>query len=325
MRWFKHLTLAHAHEDLSEVLEVGGAEAYGVWWLILEDVAALMDKGTTCPSATHSVVKWAQICHCSVRAFRSISHSLHEKSLIECQTTGERLRIVVRKLVKYRDEYSKKSGQTQDSRAETDTEVDTEGEKRRDQNGVHPPPNGLPPIEAGGAKQEQITLSPTPQEIPISSPIQEKLPIQSVPEQASNVFQMQQRSVVSQVATMQGAMVANGTPALNIKRDMDALLGINPLCDPDRDAWVDAAYQRHPKKSDIDEAYFALERIYRMGPAVRAQFDAHHAYKCKSEDWTEQNGKFCRKLHKYIKDGEWKQPVPKSEPKLDCPEVPELI
>src|SRR5206468_9619966 len=90
------------------------------------DIASLMEKGSSSPSSTHSVVKWSQICHCSARKFRKIVGWLTEKSLIISETVNDRLRIVAPKLVKYRDEYSKKAGQDQDSRAEKEQEEKTD-------------------------------------------------------------------------------------------------------------------------------------------------------------------------------------------------------
>ena len=114
MRWLKHLSLAHADEAVAYILEEYGAEAYGVWWLILEDVAAPMETGKMVPISCHSAVKWSQICHCSVRRFRSIAGRLAEKNLINVQTDIDRIRIEVPNVLKYRDEYSQRSGQTPD-------------------------------------------------------------------------------------------------------------------------------------------------------------------------------------------------------------------
>lgn len=132
MRWIKHLSLAHADEAISFVLEEHGAEAYGAWWLILEDIAAPMESGKMEPIASHSVVKWAQICHCSARRFRSIANSLAQKNLIVVESDLDRIRIEVPNILKYKDEYSKRSGETpeqdrehiqKESRKKADTET----------------------------------------------------------------------------------------------------------------------------------------------------------------------------------------------------------
>jgi hypothetical protein len=112
MRWIKHIALAHCDQALDAVMDEFGAEAYGVWWLILEDIAAPMEAGKMEPIATHSVVKWSQICRSSVRRFTSIAKSFADRGLIDLQSIDNRIQIAIPNLLKYQDEYSKKSGQT---------------------------------------------------------------------------------------------------------------------------------------------------------------------------------------------------------------------
>src|SRR4051812_21750438 len=115
MRWFKHLSMAHEDDQLSAVTDEYGAEAYGVYWYIVEHIAAAMEKDSPHPRLTKSDVKWASDCRCSVRKFRSIVQRLAEEKLIDITSTKNRLQIEVRTLLKYRDEYAKKSGQTPDT------------------------------------------------------------------------------------------------------------------------------------------------------------------------------------------------------------------
>lgn len=126
MRWTKHLSMAHADKAMALILEEFGAEGYGVYWLMIEDIAAPMEKEKIDPSATHSWVKWSQICHCSVRHFRSIVCRMEEKSLISIQTVDDRIQITISNILKYKDEYSKKSGHTpEQEQKRTDTYTDT--------------------------------------------------------------------------------------------------------------------------------------------------------------------------------------------------------
>lgn len=120
--------MTHAHQDtkVCAILEQLGAEGYGIYWLLLEHLAIPMDgKSEESPVAEHSIVKWAQICHCSARRMRQFVYLATELRLISAETTPElrqysdksmsdRFRIVVPNLLKYRDEYSKRSGQDPD-------------------------------------------------------------------------------------------------------------------------------------------------------------------------------------------------------------------
>jgi hypothetical protein len=121
MRWLKHLTAAHQDVAISEILEEFGPEGYGIYWLILEHLAVTVEKDSLAiPSACHSVVRWSQICHCSARVFRKFTERAADLKLIESRSAADlkqfasrspadRLHIGVPKLLKYRDEYSKKS------------------------------------------------------------------------------------------------------------------------------------------------------------------------------------------------------------------------
>jgi len=124
MRWIKHLTLAHDDPAICSILEQFGTEGYGIYWLILEHIAIGIEKDSDAiPSRTHSVVEWSKICVCSARRLREFARIATELRLICAQTAPElrqfgsrrvadRLQIDVPNLLKYRDEYSKKSGHT---------------------------------------------------------------------------------------------------------------------------------------------------------------------------------------------------------------------
>lgn len=113
----KHLCLAHKDEQLGPFLEDHGLEGYGFWWLLLEQIGAPVEKNSA-PSLVHSEVKWAQNLYTSVRTFRKFRDSLVLRRLILCELVDDnqskRLKITVPNLLKYRDEYQKKSGQTPD-------------------------------------------------------------------------------------------------------------------------------------------------------------------------------------------------------------------
>lgn len=114
MRWFKHMTMAHNDEKMSAVLEEIGPAAYGVYWLIMEDIGAALEKNSNQASMVHSELKWSQIAHSSVRGVRSIIKSLADRHLISVTSVDDRLRIEIPNLLKYRDEYSEKSRHASD-------------------------------------------------------------------------------------------------------------------------------------------------------------------------------------------------------------------
>lgn len=124
MRWMKHLSVAHSDPAIATILEALGPEGYGIYWLMLEHVALSIEKDSdTIPSRTHSAVEWSNICHCSARRLRQFCEISTELRLI-CSTSvaelrqfgsrrvADRLQIDIPKLLKYRDEYSKRSGES---------------------------------------------------------------------------------------------------------------------------------------------------------------------------------------------------------------------
>lgn len=127
MRWFKHLSMAHDDQAIATLIEEMGPDGYGIYWLLLEHFAAAMPKDCkSVPEITRSIQSWAGICGCKTsRKFAKFSNTAAKLKLIESKTEAElrqyssrmpakRLQICIPNLLKYRDEYSKKSGQDPD-------------------------------------------------------------------------------------------------------------------------------------------------------------------------------------------------------------------
>lgn len=139
MRWLKHMTNARNDEALSEMVELYGAESYGIWWFILELIGAQMDKTDKC-SVRYSIKKWAKSCRVSAKKFQKVASFLSEVgkiSIEKCEKTPDFWKIECRNLLIIRDEYSKKSRHTPDNippvsgatpDQDTDTEADTEAD-----------------------------------------------------------------------------------------------------------------------------------------------------------------------------------------------------
>jgi hypothetical protein len=125
MRWIKHMTAARSDKAMALVSERHGPIAIGIYWGIVEEIAGPMEPGKMTPSASHSVAKWASILDTSSRTFTKICKSLQTESLIFCETIEDRLTISVPNILKYKDEYSQRSGQTpaqEQKQSRTDTE-----------------------------------------------------------------------------------------------------------------------------------------------------------------------------------------------------------
>jgi hypothetical protein len=161
MRWFKHLSAASDDEKLAELIDKHGAEGYGCYWLIMEKIAAKMEKGCDKTNCRYPAKKWADICGKNPRGMRRIYETFEYLSLFIFKRYGKHMDIISNSyqyeldnncityeyhididcpnLLKYRDEYSKKSGQTPDniptnSGQTPDQDTETESESELDVN-----------------------------------------------------------------------------------------------------------------------------------------------------------------------------------------------
>jgi hypothetical protein len=142
VRWVKHLTTAHKDPEVDALLERFGATAYGVYWLIVEEIASAMEPGRDAPEAIRSVQKWAHICRVQPRVFRKIIARLAVHLMIVSETDDKRLKIIVPNILKYRDEYSRKSGHAPDptkTQTGADAKEELAGAQTEEQNATRIP------------------------------------------------------------------------------------------------------------------------------------------------------------------------------------------
>lgn len=144
MRWFKHLSNASEDEKLAELIEIHGAEGYGIYWMILEKIADKMSKGQTSTNCKYPASKWAKICGKNPRGMNKFYETFAYLKLMKISyidNNSKHIDIDCSNLLKYRDEYSKKSrqkpdtistesGQTPDQ--ETDTELKSETDTKKE-------------------------------------------------------------------------------------------------------------------------------------------------------------------------------------------------
>jgi hypothetical protein len=149
VRWVKHLSMAHADEEIDRLCQAHGPAGYGIWWFIIEDIASAMDGAKAEPSAEHSLLRWAEVCYTNTQKFKNVlSYLTPHLVKAEWMNTGSRarrdtnrratrgqpknnpsptreervrnprgtrLKLTVPNILKYRDEYSRKSGVTPDN------------------------------------------------------------------------------------------------------------------------------------------------------------------------------------------------------------------
>ena len=142
MKWFKHMADSADDEKLAKLIGQHGMEGYGLWWLMLEVVAKQMPKDGTKCDVTYPLSYWMRLTGIYHHShFKKILQSLSNLDLIlvQCPANVELISglsqrdvftISVPNLLKFRDEYSKKSGQKKESvgpkkeKQNTDTDTD---------------------------------------------------------------------------------------------------------------------------------------------------------------------------------------------------------
>lgn len=113
MKWIKHQANSWDDERIAALVGNGGKDGlamYGAYWRVQEILAAQMDGPDPSCAVQYSVSRWSVLL--SVRGSH-VSHylgQLAEKGLVTVEWIGSDVRVTNRKLLKYRDEYSRKSG-----------------------------------------------------------------------------------------------------------------------------------------------------------------------------------------------------------------------
>lgn len=104
------MTDASDDESLVALEAEFGLVGYARWWKILEIIARQMKAKTDVPSVTYSWAKWESYLLAKRKLLVSYLLASQKLGLINFEANGELVRISAPKLLKYRDEYARKSG-----------------------------------------------------------------------------------------------------------------------------------------------------------------------------------------------------------------------
>jgi hypothetical protein len=134
MRWVKHMTAAWDDERIAKLVGKGGVEglaAYGIWWRLIEIIASRVDGKSTQCSVTYDVTRWSLLLSLRGSHVRHWIEKLALTGVLTAEWVGTEITVTIPKLLKYRDEYSKKSGQcqvqdTEEEQKKIRTKVETE-------------------------------------------------------------------------------------------------------------------------------------------------------------------------------------------------------
>lgn len=118
MRWFKHMTDASDNEFIERLEADFGLEGYARWWKLCEIIGKHMDNSGRC-HAEYSWTKWQSFLKGKRNKLETFLKRLENESKIKIEEKGNILKIELHNILKYKDEYSKKSGQPPEKNPDT--------------------------------------------------------------------------------------------------------------------------------------------------------------------------------------------------------------
>ncbi|HEV2418660.1 MAG TPA: hypothetical protein VGX94_12715 [Terriglobia bacterium] len=114
MRWLKHMVATRRDERITRLIAQYGYESYGHYWAVTETVAELMDGTERC-SVRYPVTSWSHLLSVRGSHVRSTLAKLEVTGLVTVEWNGSDVTVTIPNLLKYRDEYSRKSGPSPDT------------------------------------------------------------------------------------------------------------------------------------------------------------------------------------------------------------------
>jgi hypothetical protein len=139
LRWLKHMTATMNDERIAAYVAECGLEGYGFYWALLEVVAGNIEKDSTEATVTYPLTRWSRLLYSHHHRVGKYLGKLQGNGLVTFECIGSDVKVTVPKLLKYRDEYTKKSGhylenvrpKIQRQNTDTDTEADNNSKPQK--------------------------------------------------------------------------------------------------------------------------------------------------------------------------------------------------
>ena len=131
MKWLKHMSATRRDERIAALIDEHGFEGYGFFWAVTEVIAEQMPAGGDLCEVGYSPKRWGQLLGCHHGKVKKYLTALEVHGLVTINSVGGLLVVRSPNLVKYRDEYSKKSRQGKESLRRV-SPLEGEGEKETD-------------------------------------------------------------------------------------------------------------------------------------------------------------------------------------------------
>ena len=130
MRWVKHLTRARNDPRMVQLLDECGPLGYGAYWMIVEIVGEQLEPGAA-PAVSYSLPQWSRMLYMHHHRVSNLLTAMDVIGLVKVEYVSGKIRVNVPNILKYRDEYSKKSGVARDEVSQD--RIDIEQKNRSEQ------------------------------------------------------------------------------------------------------------------------------------------------------------------------------------------------
>lgn len=123
------MTASWDDEKMAQLVDSGGLALYGLYWRVQEIIAGRMEGKDPSCSVQYSVTRWSLLLSLRGSHVFSTLSRLAVTGLVTVERHGDDIAVTNRNLLKYRDEYSRKSGHDPENvppRTDTEEEAKTE-------------------------------------------------------------------------------------------------------------------------------------------------------------------------------------------------------
>jgi hypothetical protein len=111
MQWFKHMTDASTNDFIARLEARFEFNGYARWFKLLEIVGQRVDANDRC-EASHPISRWQILLKAKKKTLFSFVEYVEKEGRISTERDGNILKISIPNLLKYRDEYTKRSART---------------------------------------------------------------------------------------------------------------------------------------------------------------------------------------------------------------------
>ncbi len=137
-------------------------EGYGFFWLLLEVVASQIEPGSQKCSATYPLTTWSRLLYCHHHTVSKYLGKLGVTGMVTVNKHESSIEVIIPNLLKYRDEYHRKSGHSPESVPSKKQIQSTDIETETEEPPKPPAPVGaeIPVRKVHKAIKEALAVSP---------------------------------------------------------------------------------------------------------------------------------------------------------------------